>query len=87
MSVSPTSFSEAAGSNAAIGTVTRTGSTTNALTVTLASNDTTEATVPTTVEISAIVVIPIRQKNATDRPSCRDAIHRVFIQGCVAIIN
>ncbi|WP_315790371.1 lamin tail domain-containing protein [Fischerella sp. JS2] len=53
LSVSPTSFSEAAGSNAAIGTVTRTGSTTNALTVTLASNDTTEATVPTTVEIPA----------------------------------
>jgi predicted extracellular nuclease len=53
LSVSPTSFSEAAGSNAAIGTVTRTGSTANALTVTLASNDTTEATVPTTVEIAA----------------------------------
>ncbi|PLZ90303.1 nucleoside hydrolase, partial [Fischerella muscicola CCMEE 5323] len=31
--------------------------------------------------------IPIRQKNATDGPSCRDAMNRVFIQGCVAIIN
>ncbi|MFB2770098.1 endonuclease/exonuclease/phosphatase family protein [Pelatocladus sp. BLCC-F211] len=53
LSVSPTSFSEAAGNNAAIGTVTRTGSTDNALTVTLTSNDTSEATVPTTVEIAA----------------------------------
>ncbi|PMB49563.1 hypothetical protein CEN40_04580 [Fischerella thermalis CCMEE 5205] len=53
LSVSPTSFSEAAGSNAAIGTVTRTGSTADALTVSLASNDTTEATLPTTVEIPA----------------------------------
>ncbi|BAU09037.1 hypothetical protein CEN41_24170 [Fischerella thermalis CCMEE 5330] len=41
------------GTGAAIGTVTRTGSTANALTVSLASNDTTEATVPTTVEIPA----------------------------------
>ncbi len=32
-------------------------------------------------------LIPIRQKNATDGPSCRDAMNRVFIQGCVAIIN
>ncbi|RAM52047.1 MAG: hypothetical protein C6Y22_08425 [Hapalosiphonaceae cyanobacterium JJU2] len=53
LSVSPTSFSETAGNNAAIGTVTRTGSTDNALSVTLTSNDTSEATVPTTVEIAA----------------------------------
>ncbi len=53
LSVSPTSFSEAAGNNAAIGTVTRTGNTDNALMVTLTSNDTSEATVPTTVEIAA----------------------------------
>ncbi|WP_016878243.1 lamin tail domain-containing protein [Chlorogloeopsis fritschii] len=53
LSVSPTSFLEAAGINAAIGTVTRTGSTVNALTVTLVSSDTSEATVPTTVEIPA----------------------------------
>ncbi|MCP6762338.1 MAG: lamin tail domain-containing protein [Fischerella sp. CENA71] len=53
LSVFPTSFSEAAGNNAAIGTVTRTGSTDNALSVTLTSNDISEATVPTTVEIAA----------------------------------
>jgi predicted extracellular nuclease len=53
LSVSPTSFLEAAGNNAAIGTLTRTGSTASALTVTLASSDTSEATVPTTVEIPA----------------------------------
>jgi hypothetical protein len=52
LTASPTSFSEGAGANAAIGTVTRTGSTTNALTVTLSSNDTSEATVPTTVMIA-----------------------------------
>jgi VCBS repeat-containing protein len=53
LTTSPSSFSEGAGANAAIGTVTRTGSTTNALTVTLTSNDTSEATVPTTITIAA----------------------------------
>jgi uncharacterized protein len=53
LSVSPTSFSEAAGANAATGTLTRTGSTTSDLTVTLISSDATEATVPTTVTIPA----------------------------------
>ncbi len=53
LSVSPTSFSEAAGNNAATATLTRTGSTTNELTVTLTSSDTTEATVPTSVVIAA----------------------------------
>jgi predicted extracellular nuclease/uncharacterized protein YjiK/Ca2+-binding RTX toxin-like protein len=53
LSVTPASFSEGAGANAAIGTVTRTGNTTNALTVTLVSSDTTEATVPTNVTIAA----------------------------------
>ncbi|MEA5578107.1 ExeM/NucH family extracellular endonuclease [Anabaena sp. UHCC 0451] len=59
LTVTPNNFSESAGVNAAIGTVTRTGNTNNALTVTLNSNDTTEATVPTTVIIAA------GQNNAT----------------------
>jgi predicted extracellular nuclease len=53
LSIAPNTFSEAAGASAATGTITRTGSTTNALTVTLSSNDTTEATVPNTVIIAA----------------------------------
>ncbi|MBD2416893.1 ExeM/NucH family extracellular endonuclease [Anabaena cylindrica FACHB-243] len=53
LTVTPNNFSESAGVNAAIATVTRTGDTNNALTVTLNSNDTTEATVPTTVIIAA----------------------------------
>ncbi|MCA9048801.1 MAG: hypothetical protein KDA89_08745, partial [Planctomycetaceae bacterium] len=53
------SISEAAGAAAAQGTVTRTTDTTNALTVTLTSSDTTEATVP------ASVVIPAGSATAT----------------------
>jgi len=53
LSVSPGSFSEAAGATAATGTISRTGNATSALTVTLASSDTSEAIVPTTVEIAA----------------------------------
>ncbi|BDA67068.1 hypothetical protein CAL7716_012340 [Calothrix sp. PCC 7716] len=53
LSITPNSFSEAAGASAATGTVTRAGSTTSPLTVTLLSSDTTEANVPTTVTILA----------------------------------
>jgi hypothetical protein len=53
LSVSPGTVSELAGSNAAVGTVTRTGPTTNSLVVNLSSGDMTEATVPTTVTIPA----------------------------------
>ncbi len=53
LSVSPVSFSEAAGADAATGTVTRTGDLTNPLTVNLVSSDTGEATVATTVTIAA----------------------------------
>ncbi len=53
VSVSPGTFSEAAGANAATGTVTRSGDLSQPLTVTLTSNDTTEATVPATVTIPA----------------------------------
>ena len=53
LSISASSFSEAAGSGAATGTVTRTGVTTSPLTVSLSSSDTSEATVPSTVTILA----------------------------------
>ena len=53
VSLDNTSVSEAAGAGAATGTVTRSGDLTSALVVTLSSNDTTEATVPTTVTILA----------------------------------
>ncbi|MBD2293085.1 ExeM/NucH family extracellular endonuclease [Anabaena sphaerica FACHB-251] len=59
LTITPDNFSEIAGVNAATGTITRTGDTNNALTVTLNSNDTTEATVATTVIIAA------GQNNAT----------------------
>lgn len=50
LTVVPTQFSEAAGNNAATGTVTR-SATVGALTVELLSSDTSEATVPATVTI------------------------------------
>jgi photosystem II stability/assembly factor-like uncharacterized protein len=53
LGVSPGTFSEAAGANAATGTVTRGGDLSQSLTVALASSDTTEATVPATVTIAA----------------------------------
>src|SRR5262249_38920585 len=46
VSVTPSTFSEAAGVNAATGTVSRTGSTSGDLVVTLASSNTTKATAP-----------------------------------------
>ncbi|MFD2256008.1 lamin tail domain-containing protein [Luteolibacter algae] len=59
LSVSAASFRESAGSPASIGTVTRTGSTSAALEVSLTSTDTTEASVPETV------IIPAGQASAT----------------------
>lgn len=53
VSVSPSSFSESGTNPAATGTVTRTGDTLSAVTVNLASNDISEATVPPSVEIPA----------------------------------
>ncbi|MAE66406.1 MAG: hypothetical protein CMJ18_19220, partial [Phycisphaeraceae bacterium] len=53
LTILPVSVSEGAGAMAAVGTVTRNTDTTSALTVNLASDDTTEATVPLTVEIPA----------------------------------
>ena len=53
VSVNPGSVAEGAGAGAATGTVTRSGDLTSALVVTLASNDTSEATVPATVTILA----------------------------------
>jgi len=52
LSVSPGSFSEAAGGNAATGRVTRDGSTASALVVSLSSGDTSEVAVPATATIS-----------------------------------
>jgi uncharacterized delta-60 repeat protein len=53
LSVLPPAVSEAAGANAALGTVTRDGDLTQPLTVTLSSSDATEATVPASVTIPA----------------------------------
>ncbi|HEY9642543.1 MAG TPA: hypothetical protein V6C57_18805, partial [Coleofasciculaceae cyanobacterium] len=53
LAASPNAFSEGAGATAATGTVTRTGDLTNPLVVTLSSNDTSEATVPTSVTLAA----------------------------------
>ena len=57
--VSPDSFVETAGTGAATGTVTRTGSVSSALVVNLSSDDTDGATVPSTV------IIPSGQTSAT----------------------
>ena len=60
LSINPSSVSENAGSSASTGTVTRTNAdTASALVVNLSSNDTSEATVPTTV------TIPIGQVSTT----------------------
>ena len=53
LSIAAESIMENAGSPATVATVTRNTDTTDALTVTLASSDTTEAVVPLTVEIPA----------------------------------
>lgn len=59
VSISPSSFSEGAGLNAASGMVTRTGAVSSEAVVTLSSSDTSEATVP------ASVTIPAGQASAT----------------------
>ena len=59
VTVDPATFSEGAGAGAAIGTVTRAGDLSAALTVNLASNDDTELTVP------ASVMIGVGQASAT----------------------
>jgi len=53
LSITPGGFIETAGPSAATGTITRTGATTNPLTVSLLSSDPSEATVPATVTILA----------------------------------
>jgi hypothetical protein len=53
VNIAAASFSEGAGAGATTATVSRTTATTNSLTVTLASSDTSEATVPTTVTFPA----------------------------------
>jgi fibronectin type 3 domain-containing protein len=70
VTIAPATFAENAGNNAATGTVTRQGPTTAALIVTLASSDTTEATVPATV------TIPPGQSSATfDVAAVDDAVY------------
>jgi hypothetical protein len=59
LSITPSTFSEGAGPRAAVGRVSRNGSTNGALTVTLSSSDTGEATVPSQL------VIPRGQREAT----------------------
>ncbi len=59
LTVAPPTFSEGAGATAATGTVTRTGSTAQAVTLLLSSNTLTAATVP------ASVTIPAGQTSAT----------------------
>jgi CSLREA domain-containing protein len=59
LAIAPMSVAESAGTNAAIGTVTRSGNTIDALTVTLSSSNTGAATVP------ANITIPAYQTTAT----------------------
>jgi hypothetical protein len=53
LTITPGSFSEAAGPNAATGLVTRSGSTTSEIIVSLSSNDLNEVTVPPSITIPA----------------------------------
>src|SRR5262245_2301376 len=53
LTIHPASFAENAGAGAAVGTVTRDGDLSQALTVNLTSSDTTELTVPASVTIAA----------------------------------
>ena len=66
MQINPGTFAENAGTNAATGTVTRTGNLSQPLTVSLSSNDTTEATVPTSVTIAANQASQTFSINAVD---------------------
>lgn len=77
LSVTPNTFGENAGAGAATATVTRTGSLTNTLNVTMTSGDTTEAAVP------PVVVIPANQA-AANFPV--DAINDTITDGPQTVI-
>ena len=76
LSVTPTTFSEGAGANAATGTVMRNTSTTSTLVVALSSTDTTKATVPATV------TIPIGATSATFAVT---AVDNSIVDGTVSV--
>ncbi|MBV9469462.1 MAG: CSLREA domain-containing protein, partial [Abitibacteriaceae bacterium] len=66
LSISPNTFSEGAGANAATGTVTRNTATTTAQVVNLASSNTNKATVPATVTIPVGATFATFSINAVD---------------------
>ncbi len=94
LTINKTTFAENAGSNAATGTVTRnTADVSSALTVTLTSGDTTEATVPATVIIPADrrqqrsqLTPSMMPSSMGPRPSClprqQPAFPREHVLGC-----
>lgn len=72
--IEPESFSESDGPNAAVGTVTRTTNPTQAMTVTLATSDAGEATVPPSVVIPAgsfSATFPVSAVDDADRDGLR----------------
>jgi fibronectin type 3 domain-containing protein len=77
LSVAPSSFAEDSGQGAAVGTITRTGPATSALTVNLTSSDSCEATVPSTVTIAA------NQTSATFRI---DAVDDTETDGAASVV-
>jgi hypothetical protein len=76
LGITPTSFSEGAGTAAATGTITRSGSTVDPLVVTISVNDTSEATAPTTVTILA------GSDNATFPI---DAVNDLYLDGDITV--
>lgn len=68
LTIDPANFSEGAGAGAASGTVTRSGDLSASLTVTLASSDTSEVTVPATVDILAGQASATFSVDAVDDP-------------------
>ncbi len=73
VNIASDSISEGAGAGATTATVTRSGDTTNSLIVTLASNDTSEATVPTSITIAAA--------QTTSSPFDIDAVDDSLVDG------
>ncbi|MBL1203429.1 MAG: hypothetical protein FWK04_31260 [Nostoc sp. GBBB01] len=71
-SITPSSFAENAGANAATATLTRSDTSTSNLVVNLSSNDTTEATVPTTVTFTG---------NSSTVTFAIDAVDDVIVDG------
>ncbi|MDF2439395.1 MAG: hypothetical protein JWN98_379, partial [Abditibacteriota bacterium] len=74
LAITPRTFSEAAGQFGASGTIIRNTDTTNSLTITLRSSDTTEATVPSSVVIPAgatSLTFPIAAVNDNQRDGDR----------------